>query len=710
MDAYRNLEWSKQNRRSEQRLLEYFSVDFSQYEEDIFNLHINEVDAVHQLNDTFRDDNAVALEYPVDPRTGMEVRQLDIDTTKGMRLYDSFPSGSMLTRAEHQHCLMVLNRKNMRLGFESAEDREALHKYYALKKKLGKEPLLYASFVKNYFNNHLVCRKSTIEKDLDDLVVAIWKGKAGNMLSEISSRTYILSTAVMWLNYKSHEQNVQFEPVSENVVEHGVVRNIFTENLLQCKTLKRNKRVLDNFFKDQHFSMPMNDAVQVDTVLKQDEDVRFVVDSGTLCHLLDCASNMDEQWMVPLRIETVEHRNVILIGKKFPATKMSTHARNVKAHKYLVRSFMSITKKEATHGLDKKTEERDAKCSKEIDYKVVEFDEYLRLIDAKSKTQYHPHRNSRLQLWKLQDGDDQYRFLIRSRMDCYESLRKMKFYINISIKLEYQAEFGAEQMTKSELIREWVRQFLRPNSRTLRLRINVVTHAILSHHYLELKDIEEALKRTYDIEPANLITNLWQTLKLLLNFPPGEHIMHHDIKNKETIMILSSDNMTSTVGSSIDLGELYSNVEYVQPALESYQWIPIDTSVITQLHREHTLLPCTFPHWNSVQRITSREKFKHKRPAAAPPPSVVKTKKKSKRRKQKDYEKKLQKKNQKVFVNEIQQSLNTFAPYEGPSRSNAFMTNATKKDPTDLVSFAKAREPFDYQAYMKQASAKKEDQ
>lgn len=241
----------------------------------------------------------------------------------------------------------------------------------------------------------------------------------------------------------------------------------------------------------------------------------------------------------------------------------------------------------------------------------------------------------------------------------------------------------------------------------------MVTHAILSHHYLELKDIEEELKRTYDIEPANLITNLWQTLKLLLNFPPGEHIMQHDIKNKETIMILSGDSMTSAVCSSIDLGELYSKVEYVRPALESYQWIPIDSSVITQLHREHTLLPCTFPHWNNVQRIVSREKFKHKRPVAPPPsgPSGAKSKKKkSKGRKQRDREKKLQKQKQKVFVNEIQQSLSEFAPYQGPSRGHAFMTNASKKDPTDQISLAKAREPFDYQAYMKQASAKKEDE
>ncbi|XP_062560478.1 uncharacterized protein LOC134224855 isoform X2 [Armigeres subalbatus] len=625
-------------------------------------------------------------------------------------------SGSRLTRAQHQHCLRVLNRMNMRLGFDSAEDREALRKYQALQKTLDREVELFGSFVKNYFNNNLVCRKSSIDKDLDDLVVAIWKGKVGKTLTDIGNQKYMLTTAVIWLNYKKNEKNIRFDPVTEDGLELGVVKNIYTETLLQCRTLKRNQRILDAFFEDQHLSLPLDDRVQVEAVLKQDEDIRFVINSGTLSHLLNCASNMEDQWTVPFRIELVEGRNVIFFAKKFPPLKMLTHDRNVRAHKYLVRSFMSIVKKD-NHESTEQLENEDSACSLANEYKPIEFDAYLQSVAEKLKLKPHPHKNSRLQLWKLQEGDDQYRFLIRSRMDCYESLRKVKFYINISIKLEYQAEFGAEQMTKSELIHEWTRQYLRPNSKTLRLRINVATHAIISHHYLELKDIEEELKRSYDIEPANLFTNLWQTLKLLLNFPIGEHILQHDIRNKETLNVLSNHVSIKTSPSFINLSDIYSKVEYDRPAVESYEWIPIDKSVITQMHRENTLLPCTFPHWNSVKRLTSRDKLKHKQPVKAPLRVESKPKKKKSkgsriRRKIKKREKNIQQQKQNIFVTEMQHSLNQFAPYEGPSRNNGptlGMSNSNAITPNNSFR-AKAAEAFDYQSYMMQASmGKKED-
>ncbi|XP_058830304.1 uncharacterized protein LOC131689319 [Topomyia yanbarensis] len=713
MDAYTKLDWSKNHRRSEPRLLEYFAIDFSSYEEDIFNLHINEIDPVHQLADVFKDDR-VAFEYPIDPRSGTEVRQLVIDTSKAIRLYDQFPSGSRLNRADHQHCLTVLNRLNMRLGFDTADDQEALARYRSLIGKLEKERQLFDSFVRNYFNNNLVSRKRTVDQELDDMVVMIWKRKVQTMMQTFVNGIFHLSTAVMWLKYGKNERNVSFEPVSEDVLEFGQVMHMYTENMLSCSTLKRSTRVLDKFLQDQSNSVAVSDFSYVDTILKQDDDVRFVINSGTLTYLLDNASNMQSRWMIPFRIVTIGDRNVIFIDKKLQPTKMMTHERNIKAHKYLVRSFMTILKKDMCQSTDKNTANQKAMPGTSSEYKVYCFDKYLKLIKSRMEAKDKLERHTCLRLWKLQDNDEQYRFLIRSRMDCYESLRKMKFFINVSIKLEYQAEFGAEQMTRSELIREWTRQFMRPNSKTLRLRINAVTHTILSHHYLELRDIEDELKRTHDIEPANLITNLWQTLKLLLSFPPGEHLMQHDIKNPQTVLILSKDANATAATTSVNLNEIYSSVEYEKCALEEYDWIPIDKTVITKLHREHTLLPCTFPHWNTVQHIISRENFK---PKPKPVPLVqckLKTKSRGNRvrRKQKEREKKQQQRKQQSFVAKMQQSLDLFAPYAGPSwaaGAGGSLSNKSMEKPALAISFVKS-DSIDYKAYVDQANVQKQDQ
>ncbi|XP_055530182.1 uncharacterized protein LOC129721530 [Wyeomyia smithii] len=714
MDAYIKLDWSKNHRRSEPRLLDYFAIDFSRYTEDIFNLHINEVDIVHQPDDLYVDNhNQTEVDFPIDPRNGTEVRKIVIDNTSSgnclsTRLYEQFPSGSRLNRAEHQHCLTVLNRLNMRLPFETVEELEALAKYRSLITKLEKERSLFDSFVKSFFNNDLVFRKRTVDSELNNLVVHIWKHKVQRTMETVTAdKTFHLSTAVMWLKYKNNEQKITFEPVSEHNSEIESVKHIFTENLLSCRTLKRNVRVIDRFLQEQLTLSKTDDSAQVELILKQVEDVRFVINSGTLTHMLDIFSNIQNQWFVPFKIISVEGRNVIYIDKKMQPIRMMSHNRNVKAHKYLIRSFMSHLKKDGSLGTGRKT--RDQKTPQTSDYKVFEFDDYLQRLEEMRKTSDTPQQNVSLSLWKLQNGDEQYRFLVRFRMDCYESLRKVKFFINVSVKLEYQAEFGAEQMTQSELIREWTRQFLRPNSKTLRLRINAVTHTILSHHYLELKDIEEELKRTYDIEPMNLITNLWQTLKLLLSFPPGDHLMQHDTKNPETVLILSNDPNLAGSGISLNFSNIYSSVEYEPCVLEQYDWVPIDRTVITKLHKEHTLLPCTFPHWNNVQRIVAREKLRPK-----PKPVQVQAKcqlkaKKSKgnreRRKRKERERKQQKRKEQTFVTKIQNSLDQFAPYPGPLRfinkSSSSCSSSIVESP--MKNSAKG-ETIDYQTYIDQAN------
>lgn len=349
--------------------------------------------------------------------------------------------------------------------------------------------------------------------------------------------------------------------------------------------------------------------------------------------------------------------------------------------------------------------DQEPEANVNMEYKAIGFDEFLQQLEENRKPVDPVQRNVSLQLWNLQDGDEQCRILVRTRTDCYESLRKVKFYINISIKLEYQTEFGAEQMTKSELIREWTRQRLRPNSKTLRLRIHASSHIILSHHYLELKDIEEELKRLYDIEPQNLLTNLWQTIRLIMQFPQGEHLLQHDTKNAETVMILSQ----SPTATTVNLHQLYSTVEYERCALEEYDWVPIDTTVITKLHREHTLLPGTFPHWNQRHRLVARETLKPKpkpKPEAPAKPKKKKSKAKRLRQKQKEKEKQAQKKIQK----EVQKSLDQFAPYEGPSRAPTKEGTPAKqaKPASAALGFVKA-ETFDYLSYVNQANAKKDD-
>lgn len=266
----------------------------------------------------------------------------------------------------------------------------------------------------------------------------------------------------------------------------------------------------------------------VRTVLQQLPDVAFVMPAGAFTFLLNYAHHMQQQWTIPFEIKLIDGRKVLIMDSRHPPTKLSTHARKVKAYKLLAKSFMTFKTVRQHHPETSKIPAKDKEESTEGSFKPLLFDEYMKtMAHRKSSLVKEKIRESRFyQAWKLKDpADDVHHLLVGFRQDCYESFRKMRVFINISIKIEYQPEFGAEQMTLAELLHEWCRQLLRPNSKTMRLRINSTTSTIISHRYLELRDIEEELYRLYSVKPANLITNVWKMLKLMGNFPDRKSVV-----------------------------------------------------------------------------------------------------------------------------------------------------------------------------------------
>uniref|UniRef100_A0A182IZ23 Little elongation complex subunit 2 C-terminal domain-containing protein n=1 Tax=Anopheles atroparvus TaxID=41427 RepID=A0A182IZ23_ANOAO len=695
MEQYKQLNWSKHNPRSEAKLLEQSAIDFALYQDDIFNLHINEIDQIHRIEDTFTN-YSEHVEMPVDPRTGKAVQELELEPCKPLRLFGKFPSGSTLRADEHQHCLAMLNRINMRLPCTTPEVSKNYARYLSIMEKLAPERELFDNFVRNYFFTNLLGRVKNIEPELDELVVKVWQKKVEERIAfslDLVGK-YRLMTAVAFGGYAESGTNVSLEPADREVVETGNVRNLFSENLLRCVTLKRNQRVLDDFI-DEWCSIQrgrVDEMTNVCSIVQQLPEVSAVIPAGTLTLLLNHSRNAQEQWTIPFRIKSFEGRRVLLLESKLPATKLSTHARKVKAHKLLAKSFMTFLKngeptercKGSTAG---QTEQNEAS------FEAVCIEEYIKRVQTRHHSLRKQLRDNRFyQPWKLKEGEEEHFLLIHSRQDCFESFRKERIFMNISVKLEYQPEFGAERMSQAELLQEWGRQLLRPNSKTLRLRVNAMTHTIISHHYLELRDIEEELARLYGIQPRNLIANVWNTLKLLQNFPVGIYLLQRDGKVPQGLSVYAQENgKSSTGGVLLDFCELVRTVEYECPPLEQYEWVPIDKFVITKLHRENTLLPCSFPHWKLVRRLESRECHKPKQTVRKPAPTSGPKKKgaqmatgsqtaKSKppaskqpsagklMRKEKAKKRKLEIREQKALADKIRQSLDQYAPYEGPAR------------------------------------------
>uniref|UniRef100_A0A182SD38 Little elongation complex subunit 2 C-terminal domain-containing protein n=1 Tax=Anopheles maculatus TaxID=74869 RepID=A0A182SD38_9DIPT len=702
---------------------------------DIFNLHINEIDPVHQIDEirALVDESALFLptEMPTDPRTGQKVQELEIQCTKSLLLFNKFPSGSVLTRDEHQHCLTVQNRINLRLPFTSAKEKKNYARYVELMAKLAPEKEMFDSFVKNYFNTNLLRRMQTIEPELNSLVVKIWQEKVRERLAlerELGGQ-YVLTTIVPFVGCVENETNVAFEPTGQEVHETGTVRNLFTENVLRCITLKRNERVLESFIAEWCAVRRKRDeqVLSVRAVLQHLPNVAFVMPAGAFTLLLNYAQNMQEQWTIPFEIRLIDGRKLLMMDSRHPPNKLSTHARKVKAYKLLVKSFMTFK--------GRKNQQESSECpikdkeeSAQETFEPLLFDEYMKaMAHRKPSVEKEKIRESRFyQAWKLKDqANDEHHILVSFRQDCYESFRKMRVFINISIKIEYQPEFGAEQMTLAELLQEWCRQLLRPNSKTMRLRINSTTSTIISHRYLELRDIEEELYRLYSVKPCNLITNVWKMLKLMGNFPTGHYLLQRDGKSTQgpsvygrKVIEKPGSSSSSDSGVCLNWSDLFSQIQYDCPPLEQYDWIPIDKFVITQLHRVNTLFPCSFPHWTSVRMLNSRQSQMKVKAVETKPKKVKKADKKSQKnnpaavkvltpaqlmRREKVKLRKKHARQQKLKAEQIQQSLNQFAPYAGSTKPvELHGVEAAGKD--TLMAVKNNPVPVDYNTYVEQAA------
>uniref|UniRef100_A0A182TN57 Little elongation complex subunit 2 C-terminal domain-containing protein n=1 Tax=Anopheles melas TaxID=34690 RepID=A0A182TN57_9DIPT len=765
MEEYKKLIWSRHNPRSEGKLLEQASIDFADYHNDIFNLHINEIDPMHQIEDISAADTALflPLEMPSDPRTGQKIQQLEVKCVQPLQLFNRFPSGSVLTRQEHQHCLTVQNRINLRLPFTTADEKKKYARYQVLMEKLAPEKEMFDSFVRNHFNTHLLRRVQTIDPELNELVVRIWQAKVQERigLQRELGGLYVLMTVVPFFGRAENATNVSFEPYGqeqEQARETGTVRNLFSENVLRCISLKRNERVLEAFAHEWTTVRCTRDQylADVNACLSELPDVSLVVPAGALTLLLNYAQNAQEQWTIPFQVKKMaDGRHVLIMDSRLPPTRLSTHARKVKAYKLLVKSFTTfLASQKSNTELDKSdaTEEKD---TAEVRFRPLPFDEFMKQMAQKKTANETTRENRFYQPWKLKDQEEEHQLLVCYRQDCYESFRKMRVFMNFSIKLEYQPEFGAEQMTLPELLQEWARQLLRPHSKTMRLRINSTTSTIISHHYLELRDIEEELNRLYGVKPHNLLTNVWKMLKLMRNFPAGQYLLKRDGKSTQGPSVyarpsersggLAGQNAPS--GVSLNWEELLCKVEYDCPPLEQYDWIPIDKFVITQLHRTNTLFPCSFPHWTNLRWLNTRQSQMKAKPvekkapggkkkkgvqkelagagaAAAttvatqmPPATKVLTPVQLARREKVRLRRQLARE-KKLKAETIQQSLHQFAPYAGPVQGKNPEGNTAegrdgaategKDQPISVVQQASAI--VDYKSYVEQAALNPDEQ
>lgn len=238
-----------------------------------------------------------------------------------------------------------------------------------------------------------------------------------------------------------------------------------------------------------------------------------------------------------------------------------------------------------------------------FDFKPNTINETMSMIFKSYKK--HAGANNDISLWRLEKNSQ--KLLI--------SISHKSYYINdetrviLSIKFEYQTNFGAEQMSREELLNEWIQIKFSPNTIIMRYRIHVKSMEILSVIKLKIRDIEKELKDLYNYDPVDAMDTLFNVFNCIYNLPQSRYIIQGQQNDKECNKLVIYKEVDEN-GKHIINDEEFTILETF-----TRKWVPID-KVVTFLHLNEGLAPCCFSYKSSKKisySATKNKKFLNKK-------------------------------------------------------------------------------------------------
>jgi len=221
-----------------------------------------------------------------------------------------------------------------------------------------------------------------------------------------------------------------------------------------------------------------------------------------------------------------------------------------------------------------------------FDFKPNTINETMSMIFKNYKK--HAGANNEISLWRLEKNSQ--KLLI--------SISHKSYYINdetrviLSIKFEYQTNFGAEQMSREELLNEWIQIKFSPNTIIMRYRIHVKSTEILSVIKLKIEDIEMELRNLYNYDPVDAMDILFNVFNCIYNLPQSRYIIQGQRNDKECNKLVIYKEVDEN-GKHIINNEEFTIIETF-----TRKWVPID-KVVTFLHLNEGLAPCCFSYKSS---------------------------------------------------------------------------------------------------------------
>ncbi|XP_037250579.1 little elongation complex subunit 2 isoform X4 [Falco rusticolus] len=182
-------------------------------------------------------------------------------------------------------------------------------------------------------------------------------------------------------------------------------------------------------------------------------------------------------------------------------------------------------------------------------------------------------------------------------------------------KLEYQAYYGVEALTESEVCQLWTESMLHSECLFYIGRIDAFTSKLIMLEKISPEILREKLGM---IKPANSLNILHHILKKVSDLQEGSYLLTHAAGDSSVAIYKSS--LDKTTRASYNLHKAHCDLPTV-PATLSVPWVPLDPSLPLPYHMNHGRVPCTFPPapqeamWKqkitSCTLVSARREFRH---------------------------------------------------------------------------------------------------
>lgn len=419
----------------------------------------------------------------VDPRTGVEIpshecnyKSIELETTNIFLKHHI--QTSKLNKHEHSACLNALGslaKSESELSMEERQDR-TLYESTAIQRSEEKD-LFLKELQKHYFAK-IHTRYHNVPPAINYFVTNIWKRRLIGMYRQVANRKYQIRTAISL----QHSKCNFVKAINVHQEQFGNVPEMTNENIPHLWQSSTNLAHAYNLRKSTHLASAIKEKFEW---LIREHGVDIVAPTSVLKVLL----GVKKEWAFRMSIEesasstSFDPKKKIVFEKPLPPTYLSGNDRYKKGAKYLLHSCLNQhslhvynhnQQTEVKTTVDTEAIDCSSGTQADVEYKIENCDEFIR-AHPKIETSY---ANMTFTIFdvtgsadcdSMDDANETFKVLVPAKQAAYVKDANGDYqFINYCPKIEFQPEYGAEVMTKEELISEWCDLYFRPDTNNVR--------------------------------------------------------------------------------------------------------------------------------------------------------------------------------------------------------------------------------------------------